>query len=168
MSPLFRSSKLWTAQPVVYNLVTPSRSLLTPQTFLKQFEFGNDHERQYVRHIARLALDDKVRIHLLTNSENKPLAFIALSFEKIGGNPCLIINYLFCSKPYRKQTIKELQNRRLSLHLIARAIQLVQEISHNVPFHYLALQPADEKLELYYADIGFTRLHNKEWMFLKV
>lgn len=153
---------------MAYNLVTPSKSLLAPQTFLKQFEFANDHERQYVRHIAKLALDDRVRIHLLTDDSNRPIAFVALSFEKIGGNPCLVINYLFCSKPYRKLSIKELRDKRISLHLIARAIQLVQEISHNVPLHYLALQPADEKLERYYAEIGFVRLHHMEWMFLKI
>jgi hypothetical protein len=157
-----------TARPVAYNLVTPTRAFLSPQTFLKQFEFDNDHERQYVRHIAKLALDDRVRIHLLADNANMPLAFIALSFEKIGGNPCLVINYLFCSKPYRKLLINELQNKKISLHLIARAIQLIQEISSNVPLHYLALQPADERLERFYAGIGFVRLHHKEWMFLKI
>jgi len=156
------------AQPVVYKLVTPSRSLLSPQTFLKQFEFGNDHERQYVRYVAKLALDDKLRIHLLTDSANKPIAFIALSFEKIASNSCLVINYLFCSRQYRKLQIKELQDKTISLHLIARAIQLVQEISPQVPLHYLALQPADEKLERFYSELGFTRLHHKGWMFLKV
>ena len=153
---------------MAYNLVTPSKSLLAPQIFLKQFEFGNDHERQYVRYIAKLALDDKVRIHLLTDNLNKPTAFIALSLEKIGGNSCLVINYLFCSRQYRKLSVKELQDRKISLHLIARAIQLVQEISLHVPLHYLALQPADEKLERFYSGIGFTRLHHKEWMFLKI
>jgi len=156
------------AQPVAYNLVTPSRSLLLPQTFLKQFEFGNDHERQYVRSVTKLALNDKVRIHLLTDNANNPIAFIALSFEKIISNSCLVINYLFCSRQYRKLHIKELQDRKISLHLIARAIQLVQEISPHVPLHYLALQPSDEKLERFYSELGFTRLHHKEWMFLKV
>ena len=153
---------------MAYNLVTPSKSLLAPQIFLKQFEFGNDHERQYVKYIAKLALDDKVRIHLLTDISNKPIAFIALSFEKIGGKPCLVINYLFCSLKYRKLPIKELGDRKISLHLIARAIQLVQEISPHVPLHYLALQPADEKLEWFYTGIGFTRLYHNEWMFLKI
>jgi hypothetical protein len=29
----------------------------------------------------------------------------------------------------------------------------------------LALQPAHEKLERFHADLGFTRLHYKEWSF---
>ena len=155
-------------QLVAYNLVTPSRTFLSPQTFLRLFEFSNDHERQYVKYVAKLALDNKVRIHILTDNENKPVAFIALSFEKIATNACLVVNYLFCSVQCRKLIVKELNERKMSHHLIARAIQLVQEISPFVPLHYLALQPAHEKLELFYADLGFTRLHHKEWMFLKV
>ena len=168
MYPACQSSKLLMGQLVAYNLVTPSRSFLSPQTFLRQFDFGNDHERQYVKYVAKLAIDDKVRIHLLTNDENKPVAFIALSFEKIVTNSCLVVNYLFCSMQYRKLIVKELQDRKISHHLIARAIQLVQEISPYVPLQYLALQTAHENLERFYADFGFTRLHHKEWMFLKV
>ena len=118
--------------------------------------------------MAKLAVNNKVRIHLLTNDENKPVAFMALSFDKIATSSCLVINYLFCSVPYRRLIVAELQMRRISHHLVARAIQLVQEILPYVPVHFLALQPAHEKLEQFYADLGFTRLHHKEWMFLKI
>ena len=87
---------------------------------------------------------------------------------KIVTNSCLVVNYLFCSMQYRKLIVKELQDRRISHHLIARAVQIVQEISPCIPLRYLALQPAHENLERFYADFGFTRLHHKEWMFPKV
>jgi hypothetical protein len=155
-------------QPVAYNVVTPSRQLLSPQTFLKFFEFQNDQERQYVRYISKLALADKVRIHLLTDTANKPIAFIALSFVTITDSPCLVVNYLFCSLSYRKFCIEELKCKKVSHHLIAHSIQIVDEIRPHVPIHYLALQPAHEKLERLYTNLGFTRLRHKEWMFLKI
>jgi hypothetical protein len=155
-------------QLVGYKVVNPSRQLLSPQSFLKIFEFQDDHERQYVRYISKLALADKVRIHLLTDIANKPIAFIALSIETISSSPCLVINYLFCSVSYRKLNIDELKGKKISNYLIAHAIQIIHEMTPHIPIHYLALQPAHEKLERFYADLGFTRLHRKEWMFLKI
>ncbi len=155
-------------QPVAYNVVNPTRQFLSPPSFLKIFDFKNDHERQYVKYIAKLALADKVRIHLLIDTDNKPVAFIALSFETISSYSCLVINYLFCSTPYRNIYIEELKNKKISNHLVAQAVQTVHEITPHVPIHYIALQPAHEKLERYYTELGFTRLHHKEWMFLKI
>ena len=156
------------AKPVDYNLVNPSRQFLSPQTFLQIFGYHDDHERQYVKHISTLAGEDKVRIHMLTDATNTPIAFIALSFETIANKPCLVVNYLFCSLPYRKICIDELSGKKISHHLLARTIQIANEITPHVPIHYLALQPAHEKLERFYTDLGFTRLHNREWMFLKI
>lgn len=155
-------------QPVAFKVVNPSRPLLSPQSFLKIFEFNDDHERQYVKYISKLALADKVRIHLLTDFDNKPLAFIALSLETITSSPCLVVNYLFCSVSCRKTCFTDLNSRKISHYLIAHAVQVINEMTPHVPIHYLALQPAHEKLEKLYADLGFTRLHRKEWMFLKI
>jgi len=153
---------------VAYSLVNPSREFLSAPSFLKKSSFSNDHERQYVKHIAKLAVSDKVRIHLLTDDANAPLAFIALSFETIAGRPCLVVNYLFCSVPYRKICMETLGNRKISHHLMARAIQIANEIKPQLPVHYIALQPAHDKLERFYAELGFTRLHHREWMFLRI
>ena len=155
-------------QPVAYNVVNPTSRLLSPASFLKILDFKNDHERQYVKYIAKLALADKVRIHLLIDTVNKPIAFVALSLETISSYSCLVINYLFCSTPYRTVFIEELKNKKISGYLVAQAIQIAHEITPHAPIHYIALQPAHKKLELYYANLGFTRLHHKEWMFLKI
>ena len=61
-----------------------------------------------------------------------------------------------------------IKNKKISHHLIAHAIQIVNEITPNVPIHYIALQPAHEKLEQIYANLGFTRLQQKDWMLLKI
>jgi hypothetical protein len=50
------------AQAVDYKIVVPSRHLFHPSTFLKNFQFANDHERQFLKHLSKLASDNKVRI----------------------------------------------------------------------------------------------------------
>ena len=62
--------KLLMGPHVVFSLITPSDSLLKPQIFLKQFEFANDYERQYVRQISKQALAKKNRIYMLTDGIN--------------------------------------------------------------------------------------------------
>lgn len=153
---------------VDFNLINPSRQLLHPQSFLKKLHFADDHERQYSRQLAKLALANKVRVHLLTDADCSPLAFIAVSFESISGSQCIVINYLFVSTPFRKKVWPELEGGKISEYLIEVVGQIAREINNQIPVHYLALQPAHEKLEKFYADLGFTRLHRKEWMFLKV
>jgi hypothetical protein len=156
------------AQPVDFNLINPSPRLLQPQSFLKQLQFRDDHERQYVKQISKLALSNKLRIHLLTDADCSPVAFIALSFEQIAGSLCLIVNYLFTSVPYRTRIFAELDDKKISEYLLEVIGQMAREINTHVPIHYIALQPAHEKLEQFYSDLGFTRLRHKEWMFLKI
>ena len=150
-----------------FSLINPSPSFLQPQSFLRKLKFRDDHERQYVRQLAKLALSNKLRIHLLTDADCCPVAFVALSFENIAGSLCLVVNYLFSSVPYRTQIFTELNGKKISEYLLEVTGQMAREINTHVPIHYLALQPAHEKLERFYADLGFTRLRHKEWMFLK-
>lgn len=156
------------AQVVDYKIVVPSRHLLHPSTFLKNFQFANDHERQYLKQLAKLASDNKVRIHLLADTHNKPVGLIAPSFTTIFGSTCMAVNYLFISVPYRKTALDGLGEKKASEYLIEFAFGSAVEMSLKAPIHYLALQPAHEKLERFYADLGFTRLRHKEWMFLKI
>jgi len=143
--------------------------LLHPQVFLKLFEFTDDHERQYVRQLSKRAITNKIRMYMLTDEARITFGFVALSVGSISGiPPCIIIDYLFTSMPYRKMTFTELNGLRISKYLIGSALQIAQQVNAHIPIHYLALQPAHEKLERYYADLGFTRLHHKEWMFLKI
>jgi len=154
---------------VVFSLVTPSDNLLQPQAFLKQFEFANDYERQYGRQISKQALAKKNRIYMLGDELKTSFGFVALSVGSIHNiPPCIIIDYLFTSLPYRNTVFTELNGCKISQSLIGSAMKIAREVNKHVPIHYLALQPAHEKLERYYTDLGFTHLHHREWMFLKI
>ena len=156
------------AHPVDYKIVVPSRHLLHPGSFLKKFQFANDHERQYLKHLAKLASDNNVRIHLLTDVNNIPVGLIALSFTTVCSSICMAVNYLFTSVPYRKIAFDGLGGKKISEYLIEFSFDSAVEMSLKAPIHYLALQPAHEKLEQFYKKLGFTRLHHREWMFLKI
>ena len=156
------------AHPVDYKIVVPSRHLLHPSTFLKNFQFANDHERQYLKHLSKLASDNKVRIHLLSDVNNIPVGLIALSFTTIFGSICMAVNFLFTSVPYRKTAFDGLGGKKISEYLIEFSFDSAVEMSLKAPIHYLALQPAHEKLEQFYKSLGFTRLYHREWMFLKI
>ena len=155
------------APPVDFKLTRPTAGFLHPTVFLKKIEFADDNERQYVKQLAKRTLSDKNRIYLLTNEVDTVFGFVALSVSTIQDVPCIVINYLFCSLPYRNQTFTEL-NGKISVHLIERAIQIAREVNTHVPIHYLALQPAHEKLEAMYAELDFKSLHHKDWMVLKI
>ena len=151
-----------------FSIINPSPQLLHPQTFLKRLQFRDDHERQYVKQLAKLALSNKIRIHLLIDVACCPVAFVALSFENIAGSLCLVVNFLFTSVPHRNERFTELDGKKISEYLLDVTGQIARNINTHVPVHYLALQPAHEKLERLYTNLGFTRLRHKEWMFLKV
>ena len=159
---------MWMAQAVDYKIVVPSRHLLHPNSFLKNFQFANDHERQYLKHLAKLASDNKVRIHLLADTNNKTVGLIALSLTTIFGSTCMAVNYLFTSVPYRKTDLVGLGGKKVSEYLIEFAVDSAMEMSLKVPIHFIALQPAHEKLEQFYTLLGFKRLHHKDWMFLRI
>lgn len=154
---------------MAFSLTTPTSNFLYPATFLKHFEFTDDYERQYVKQLAKQALAEKLRIYMLTDDNRNHLGFIALSVGTISGvPPCIIIDYLFTSLPYRKKSFPELGDLTLSQYLLGVSLQIAQQINRYVPVRYLALQPAHEKLERFYCNLGFTRLNKKEWMFLRI
>ena len=65
--------------PVVFSVTSPAESFLHPHHLLNKFQFADDHERQYVRKIAKLALSNKCRIYLLANEVDTVYGFVALS-----------------------------------------------------------------------------------------
>ena len=154
--------------PVVFSVTSPAESFLHPRHFLNKFQFADDHERQYVRKIAKLALSNKCRIYLLTNEVDTVYGFVALSIASTISMPCVVVDYLFTSHPYRKLHYAELDNRKVSEHLLDVAVIIAREVDARLPVHYIALQPAHEKLENFYQMFEFKRLHIKEWMFLRI
>ncbi len=153
---------------MVFSVTSPAESFLRPQPFLNKLQFADDHERQYVRRIAKLAIDNKSRIYLLTNEVDTVYGFIALSLASTISMPCVVIDYLFTSLPYRKTQYAELDHRKVSEHLLDVAVIIAREVDTRLPVNYIALQPAHDKLVNFYQMFEFKRLHLKDWMFLRI
>lgn len=153
---------------MVFSVTSPAENFLHPQNFLNKFQFADGYERQYVRKIAKLALDNKCRIYLLTNEVDTVYGFVALSIASTFSMPCVVIDYLFTSLHYRKTRYAELDHRKVSEHLIDLAVMIAREVDARLPVHYIALQPAHDKLEHFYQILKFKCLHLKDWMFLRI
>jgi hypothetical protein len=85
-----------------------------------------------------------------------------------GAKPCLVIDYLFVSQPYRGVRYPVLDNKTIASILIGFADQVATEADQNFPLRYIALVPANDKLEVYYAELGFRKLDSTDFMYLKL
>lgn len=151
-----------------FKLVNPSKGFLHPGTFLKKFDYTDDNERQYVRQVAKLAQTHQARIHLLAGAANVPHGFLALSVSRLQDQPCIVIDYLFTSKPYRGLKFQELGDTKISEYLVDFAIKTATEIDGKVPIRYVALAPAHDNLIPFYEKWGFKSLDKTEWMYLRI
>ena len=152
---------------VVFEIVSPSKSFLTPQSFLKRCEFADDIERQYVRQLATQAVKEKTRFYLLV-VDSKVAGFISLSVATLSDLPCVVIDYLFTSKTYRGILFADLGNRKISDYLVDHAILTEISVNSYVPIRFVALLPVHNKLETYYKNLGFHSLDKSAWMFQKL
>ena len=118
--------------------------------------------------MAKRAGKNKTRIHRLTDDQGVQYGFIALSVAVSNDKPCLVIDYLFVSQPYRGINYPVLENKTIAGILIGFADQVATEADQNFPLRYIALVPANEKLEAYYANLGFRKLDSTNFMYLKL
>jgi hypothetical protein len=159
-------------QPVDFEVVKPSKSFLHPQSFLKKLGPIKTDEANYCRQLIRKASRNRTRLHLLADLEAGDICgFIALSaatllpYEDV---PCIVVDYLLTVLPYRGVVFEELGNRRISEYLVDYAIRIAEEMNANVPFRYLALFPAHEKLFPLYHAFDFKAFDNSGWLFFKI
>jgi GNAT superfamily N-acetyltransferase len=94
--------------------------------------------------------------------------FVALSIGVLSEKPCLVIDYLFVSQIYRGEVYGELGDITIGKFLLSYAFSLAQEANVNYPIRYIALEPANAKLEIYYLSAGFSKLDATRFMFLKL
>lgn len=151
-----------------FDLVKPSQALLHPGTFLKKFDYADDHERQYVRQIADQAKRRQKQIYLLSRSEKGPHGFVAISISVLQNQPCLVIDYLFTSKPYRSEKYEELGDKKISEYLVDHSVNVALEIDDKVPIRFVALTPIHDHLMSFYEKWGFKRLDKTDWLFLRI
>ena len=152
---------------VAFEIITPSKSFLAPQSFLKLCEFSDDIERQYVRQFATQAVKGKTRFYLLVERA-KLVGFISLSVATLSELPCIVIDYLFTTRSYRGISVEELGNRKISGFLVDHAILTAISVNSFVPIRFVALLPVHKKLEGYYNSLGFHSLDRTFWMFQKL
>lgn len=154
----------------MFELVTPlplSSTLRAGGPVLRTFEYRNDHERDLVAQVFGYVRKKQARIHLLQNGDD-PYGFVALSIQEFNRLPAVKIEYLFTSDPYRSLRYNELGDSPLSVagHLMGHAISMANSASTMFSIRNMFLQLADERLDPYYTNYGFSRLTGTDLMFL--
>jgi hypothetical protein len=151
-----------------FELVKPSEAFLHPGSFLKKFDYADDHERQYVKQIADQAKRRQKQIYLLSSSDQVPHGFVAISISVLQNQPCLVIDYLFTSKAYRGEKYEKLGDKRISEYLVDFSVQVALEIDSKAPIRFVALTPIHDNLRKFYEKWGFKSLDKTDWLFLKI
>lgn len=148
----------------------PSKASLTTGGFAAHYLYNPSFDYDYDRVVlvAKRAGKNKTRIHRLTDDQGVQYGFIALSVAVSNDKPCLVIDYLFVSQPYRGINYPVLENKTIAGILIGFADQVATEADQNFPLRYISLVPANEKLEAYYANLGFRKLDSTNFMYLKL
>lgn len=155
---------------MVLSLEQPSWSALSPGAFTGKYFYDSSFDGDYNRVIAsaKSARNDQTRIHRLIDDQGSQYGFIAISIAVSENKPCLVINYLFVSQQYRSIRYPELENKKIADILIGYAYQIATEANINFPVRYLALVPANDKLETYYSTLEFCKLDSTNFMYLKL
>lgn len=159
---------MWMEPRLDFELVKPSDAFLQPGTFLKKFDYADDNERQYVKQIVDQAKRRQKQIYLLSSSEKVPHGFVAISISVLQNQPCLVVDYLFTSKPYRGGIYEELGNKKVSEYLVDHSVNIALEIDGKAPIRFVALDPIHDHLMSFYKKWGFRRLDKTDWLFLKI
>jgi hypothetical protein len=155
---------------LILSLEQPDWSALSPGTFTGKYFYDPSFDSDYDRVVAitKGARNDQARIHRLIDDQGSHYGFIALSIAVSENKPCLVINYLFVSQQYRSIRYPELKNKKIADILIGYAYQIATDASINFPVRYLALVPANDKLETYYSALEFFKLDSTNFMYLKL
>lgn len=152
-----------------FEIIKPSRSFLHPQVFLKKVPCANNHEQNFCSQLIKRAASHQVRLHVLANSQNlQIIGFIAISASELINSPCVTIDYLLITPEYRGVLFRELGNVKASQYLLDYVINLATQVNTDIPFRYLALQPAHEKLLPLYSSLGFEPIDKTGWLFFKI
>ena len=152
-----------------FEIIKPPRAFLHPQVFLKKVACANHHEQNFCSQVIKRAANHQVRLHILANpTKLEIIGFIAISASELINSSCVTIDYLLTTPPYRGVVFKELDNKKASEYLVDYVINLATLVNTDIPFRYIALQPAHEKLLPLYLSIGFKPLDKTGWLFFKI
>lgn len=148
------------------------KKLIHIPTILNRYTYNKDFDadRDRVSDMHKRSKNGECVIHELKIGEHY-VGFVALSFDKLGDSwTCLFIKYLFISSDYRKSSYPELNDMTLGQYLLSLVFELASQTSvRTAPLKYVALIPANDKLQGYYSKEGYISLHgDEEAMFLKI
>lgn len=145
------------APNMAFEIIKPSRSFLHPQVFLKKVACADNNEENFCSQLIKRAANNQVRLHILADpSVLRIIGFIAISASELINSPCITIDYLLTSPTHRGIVFKELGGMKASEYLLEYVINLATQVNADIPFRYLALQPAHDKLLPLYHSLGFT------------
>ena len=84
--------------------------------FLNLFNngFKTDREKELLVYTIKEHNKNKNTFYVL-EMNHKSVGMVSLKFDNISDNPTLDVDYLFVHKDYRKQTFKNLNNKKISL-----------------------------------------------------
>ena len=132
------------------------------------FDSGHDQEQEYVLHIYRLAKERRTTIYVLLDAGRRALGFIAFHIEQrtIRGHfkVIMVVDYLFVSAPFRRIAHIGLGGKKISEYLVNFSISVALQMTE--PVHYVALEPAHDKLVPFYQSLGFEGMDKTPWMYL--
>ena len=143
--------------------------------FLNLFNngFKTDREKELLVYTIKEHNKNKNTFYVL-EINNKSVGMVSLKFDNISDNPTLDVDYLFVHKDYRKQTFKNLNNKRISQFLLDFVIKnIAPKIKDLVNFRYISLYPdkQNKKLIKYYLSLLPNSLQlsykNENWIILK-
>lgn len=168
-SAVGRSRENSKAKELNLTLRQPTGAELSLPNFSKKYFYSDkfDSDRDRVVAIAKQARKNQSRIHLLVDDEGTQYGFIALSIAVLDEKPSLVIDYLFISEQFRGLLFKSLNGLTLGKFLLAYAIDLAETSNRNFPLEYIALEPANARLEKYYSEVGYRKLDGSNFMFLR-
>ena len=134
----------------------------------------NNRELELIKKIVNDCNKGKNTIYLL-EIENKKVAFISVSFDRISDYPSLSVEYIFVSEYLRGKKIKKLYNKKISEILLGYLIEeIIPKIKEYISIKYLVLYPDKQDVNLikYYLSLlpnSFKLKENKDiWILLKV
>ncbi|NWF67378.1 MAG: hypothetical protein HXX81_07935 [Campylobacterales bacterium] len=140
------------------------------QSFLKLG--SNDREVGFIKQAFNDCSNYKNVIYALFDEQNIIYGFIALSASKVELIPCLLIDYIFVVKEYRKIIFPKLNNLKVSAYLLSLADDIAEDIKSKIGLKWIVLIADNDKLADYYvSEFDFKKFKSKEkfeYLFIKI
>lgn len=118
---------------------------------------NDDRQKQFIKALCKGCQKNDTVIYCLSIDKNI-CGMVGLSVSRVDNIPCLHVDYIFVKEDYRKNTYKELDNKKISEYLMSISISLATEIKEKAGLRWLVLNPDNSELEKFYIEtFKFTK-----------